>query len=111
MTEPTKPRVSKWMLIGFFIMGIASFAGLGALITGAVQKVISGHALDTYRTVWLVEFNYIGVLVMFGAIVAVFVVAVVAVAGPAPGLFAHYHFRSAASTSATVLGTAALSTS
>ena len=75
MTEPTKPRVSKWMLIGFFIMGIASFAGLGALITGAVQKVISGHGLDTYRTVWLVEFNYIGVLVMFGAVVAVFVVA------------------------------------
>ena len=75
MTEPTKARVSKWMLIGFFIMGIASFAGLGALITVAVQKVISGHGLDTYRTAWLVEFNYIGVLAMFGAVVAVFVVA------------------------------------
>jgi hypothetical protein len=69
MTEPKPPRVSRWMLVGFFIMGIAAFSGLGALITYAIQKVSSGQGLDTYRTVWLVEFNYISLLVMFGAVV------------------------------------------
>lgn len=74
MTEPPKPSVPKWMLIGFFIMGIAAFSGLGALITHAIQKVSSGHGLDTYRTVWLVEFNYVSLLVLFGAFVVVFLI-------------------------------------
>ena len=74
MTEPGKPPVSKLMIFGFIIMGVASFSGLGALITLAVQKVISGQGLDTYRTVWLVEFNYVGLLVMFGAVLVVLLI-------------------------------------
>ena len=74
MTEPSKPPVSKLMIFGFIIMGIAAFSGLGALVTLAVQKVISGHGLDTYRTVWLVEFNYVGLLVMFGAVLVVLLI-------------------------------------
>ena len=50
-------------------MGLASIAALGRMLWSAFEKVISGHGLDTYRTVWLVEFNYIGVLVLFGAVV------------------------------------------
>lgn len=74
MTEPNKPKVSKWMLFGFFIMVVAAFSGLGALVTRAVQKVSSGHGLDTYRTFWLVEFDYVGLLVLFGAVVVVFLI-------------------------------------
>jgi hypothetical protein len=74
MTEPVKPPVSKLMIFGFIIMGVAAFAGLGALITRAIQKVISGHGLDSYRTVWLVEFNYVGLLVMFGGVIVVLLI-------------------------------------
>jgi len=55
-------------------MGVASIAGLSRLITVAIDKVMSGHGLDTYRSVWLVEFNYIGLLVLFAAIILVLVV-------------------------------------
>lgn len=44
MTDPTKPRFSKWMLIGFLIMGIASFAGLGALMQGQEIAKFLGSA-------------------------------------------------------------------
>ena len=87
MTEPGKPHVSKSMIFGFIIMGIAAFSGLGALVTLAVQKVISGHGLDTYRTVWLVEFNYVGLLVMFGAVL------VVALIGGGFKLHEYFQFR------------------
>lgn len=62
------------MLVGFVIMGVAAFSGLGALITRAIQKVTSGHGLDTYHTFWLVEFNYVSLLVMFGAVVVVLLI-------------------------------------
>ena len=74
MTERRKLHVSKLMIVGFVIMGIASFSGLGALIADAVQKVMSGRGLDTYRTTWLVEFNYVGLLVLFGAVLVVFLI-------------------------------------
>jgi hypothetical protein len=38
-------------------------------ISIAIDKVASGNGLETYRTVWLVEFNYVGVLVLFAAVV------------------------------------------
>lgn len=49
-------------------MGVASFSGFAALIIRAIEKIQSGEGLATYRTVWLVEFNYVGVLVLFFAI-------------------------------------------
>jgi hypothetical protein len=53
---------------------VASFAGLAHLITLAIDKVRSGQGLETYRTFWLVEFNYVGVLVLFGAIILALIV-------------------------------------
>ena len=53
---------------------IASFAGLAHLITRAIDKVLSGQGLETYRTFWLVEFNYVGVLVLFGAVILALIV-------------------------------------
>jgi hypothetical protein len=68
MDEPGKPWMSRWMIVGFIVMGLASFSGLAALIMRAIEKVRAGEGLATYRTFWLVEFNYIGVLVLLGAI-------------------------------------------
>lgn len=46
------------------------------LIEQAISKVASGRGLETYRTVWLVEFNYIGVLVMLiGVVIALLIAA------------------------------------
>lgn len=50
-------------------MGIAAVAGLGAMLLKAVQMVGTGRGLETYRSFWLVEFNWIGFLVLCGALV------------------------------------------
>ncbi len=52
------------MRIGFALLGIASFGGLLAMVLTGIEKVHSGHGLDTYRTTWLVEFNWIGFLIL-----------------------------------------------
>jgi len=56
------------MAAGEVLSGVASFFGLGYLLYTAVQMVRSGRGLDTYRTFWLVEFNWIGFLILFGLI-------------------------------------------
>ncbi len=56
------------MIVGFVVMGVASFSGLAVLVIRAIEKIQSGEGLATYRTVWLVELNHVGVLVLFGAI-------------------------------------------
>jgi hypothetical protein len=55
-------------------MGLAGLAGTARIISVAIDKVTSGRGLDTYHTVWLVEFNYIGVLVLFGAVLVALLV-------------------------------------
>jgi hypothetical protein len=75
MTEPDEPRKCRWICWGIFVVGLAGIAGLSRLIAVAIDKVASGHGLDTYRTVWLVEFNYIGLLALFGVIVLALLVA------------------------------------
>lgn len=42
---------------------------MASLIWVALEKVLSGHGHETYHTVWLVEFNYIGFLVLVGAVI------------------------------------------
>ena len=74
MTEAKKGKLSRWVIVGWLLVFVASFAGLGHLLTRAVDKVLSGQGLETYRTFWLVEFNYVGVLVLFGVIVLVLVI-------------------------------------
>jgi hypothetical protein len=56
------------MAAGFILSGVASFFGLGYMLYTAVQMVRSGRGLETYHTFWLVEFNWIGFLVLFGLI-------------------------------------------
>jgi hypothetical protein len=68
MDEAKKQWMPRWMIVGFGVMGVASFGALAALLMRAVEKIRSGEGLAVYRTFWLVEFNYIGVLILFGAI-------------------------------------------
>src|SRR5215468_2499919 len=56
------------MAIGFVLSGVASVFGLGYMLYTAVQMVRTGRGLETYRTFWLVEFNWIGFLTLFGLI-------------------------------------------
>jgi hypothetical protein len=46
------------------------------VLTVAIDKVRDGKGFETYRTYWLVEFSYAGVLVLFAALVVALIVAV-----------------------------------
>ena len=61
-----------WLCVGFVIVALAGFAGMTAFVGQAISKVASGRGLETFRTVLLVEFNYIGVLVMLIGVVSHF---------------------------------------
>ncbi|MNC86151.1 hypothetical protein D3C83_17890 [compost metagenome] len=69
MDTSNRAPISRWVIVGWLLTFVASFAGLAHLITLAIDKVLSGQGLETYRTFWLVEFNYVGVLVLFGAVI------------------------------------------
>jgi hypothetical protein len=69
MSEDSPRGNLRLMRIGFVLLGIASFGGLLAMVLIGVEKVRTGHGLDTYRTAWLVEFNWIGFLVLLAATV------------------------------------------
>lgn len=69
MLAPSDRRQCTWMCAGIALLGLAGIAGTARILLVAIEKVMSGRGLETYRTVWLVEFNYIGVLVLFGAMV------------------------------------------
>lgn len=75
MTAPADPHKRRWFWAGFALMGLAGIGGLSRIISVAIDKVASGQGLQTYRTVWLVEFNYIGVLVLFAAVVLALLIA------------------------------------
>jgi multisubunit Na+/H+ antiporter MnhB subunit len=72
---------SRLMVVGAWVGGIASVGGMVAMVLIAIDKVSTGHGLDTYRTKWLVEDNWIGFLVF------VVVASVVIVAAAVIGLF------------------------
>jgi hypothetical protein len=73
---PLSPRrLPKWMVIGFVVVGLAAFAGLGYMLSTAIQMVASGRGLETYRTFWLVEFNWVGFLVLCAAVLVALLVA------------------------------------
>jgi hypothetical protein len=69
--DPPKRR-SFW--IAFALVGVAAIAGLSQIISVALDKVQSGRGFDTYRTVWLIEFSYVGVLILFAAILVALLV-------------------------------------
>lgn len=60
--------------VGFVIAGFASVFGLAAMMYLAVTAVRNGRGMDTYRTVWLVEDNWVGFLVFIGITVAAMIV-------------------------------------
>jgi hypothetical protein len=72
MTESHRPP--KWVWIGFVVFALAGVAGFSSIVTTAIERVASGQGSLTYRTAWLYELSYSGVLVMIvAAVLAVFV--------------------------------------
>lgn len=76
MTE-SKPRppFPKLFFIGLVVAGIAALSGLGYMLTTAIEMVRSGRGLETYRTFWLVEFNWLSFLVLVAGTVLALLVA------------------------------------
>ena len=68
VTTKTIRKSFLWLLIGIFVVGIASAIVLWSQIKHAIQVAVSGHGLGTYNTPWLVEFNSIGALVLVASI-------------------------------------------
>lgn len=68
MTPNQPPNHHRVLMIGFVLAGIGSFVALVGMIVTGLEKVRTGHGLDTYRTVWLVEFNWVGFLVLMAAL-------------------------------------------
>ncbi len=70
----SKVAAHNWLIaICFVVAGLGSWFGMAMLIREAIDKVRSGHGLEAYRTFWLVEFNWIGLLISLVTIVAVFI--------------------------------------
>ena len=73
--QPPKPRrSSRWLVACLVVLGVAAAVSLAAMVQMALAKLSSGHGLDTYRTFWLVEFNW----VVFLAFMACCLVAIAA---------------------------------
>jgi hypothetical protein len=68
MTENLTHKVPRWVWVALAVFSVASGVALVRLALRAVEKISSGEGLDTYKTAWGVEFNYIGLLVMFGVV-------------------------------------------
>lgn len=51
------------MVVGAWVGGIASVGGLVVMVLIAIDRVSTGHGLDTYRTKWMIEDNWIGFIV------------------------------------------------
>jgi hypothetical protein len=69
-----RPKVSWFIRIGWGLTFFASLVGLAWMITTAVRKVLAGEGLQTYRTFWLVEFNWVGFLAMLVALAIALVI-------------------------------------
>ena len=61
-------RPSRLVIVGVWVAGIAAIGGIVGMVLIAIEKVRTGHGLDTYRTHWMVEFNWIGFLVFLAAV-------------------------------------------
>jgi hypothetical protein len=70
-------RSSRGLAIGLGIAFFASICGLANIVFEAVQKIRDGKGLETYRTTWLVEFSWIGILFSLGSTVLVVGVAAI----------------------------------
>jgi len=72
---PPKRRSQTWFIfLGWGLTTIASVVGLAWMVTTAIRKVLAGEGLETYRTFWLVEYNWIGFLAMLLALLVALVI-------------------------------------
>lgn len=73
----SKKRLSsreKWIAFVLILMALVSAANMAQQIGTAIEMVRAGRGLETYRTFWLIEFNWIGFLALVaGVIVALLV--------------------------------------
>src|SRR5512139_3355389 len=60
---PKKPHRLRLAHVGLVVASVGSVFALAYMVQRAVQMVREGHGLDTYRTFWLVEFNWVGFFV------------------------------------------------
>jgi hypothetical protein len=69
-SSPQKPSglSTRFFLLGLALAGLGSLAALYQLVMLAVEKIRAGKGFDTYHTFWLVEFSYVGFLILFGAV-------------------------------------------
>jgi tryptophan-rich sensory protein len=65
---------SQFLIVGVWITGVAAIGGTLTMIFIAIEQVRAGHGLDTYRTHWLVNDNWIGFLVFVAATVAALII-------------------------------------
>ena len=68
MTDESRGR-RRFLQIGFLIWGVTSVVALIGMILTGIEKVNTGHGLDTYRTFWLVQFNWVAFLVLMASVV------------------------------------------
>ena len=73
--NPTSIPPSRLLVVGAWIAGIASAGGVVAMDLIAIDKIRTGQGLDTFRSRWLVEDNWIGFLVFVVATTVVTVLA------------------------------------
>lgn len=64
----TSSRPSRLVMAGVWVAGIGAIGGIVGMVLIAIEKVRSGRGLDTYRTHWLVEFNWIGFLAFLATV-------------------------------------------
>lgn len=74
MAQSGKQGFPRWISIGWIIVLLSSVAGLARLIADAIDKVASGQGAQTYRTFWLVEFSYVGLIVLVGVVIVALIV-------------------------------------
>jgi hypothetical protein len=68
-SQSSKPRSARWLRVGFVLAHIASISGFTFMVVKAISMVKAGRGLETYRTFWLVEYNWVGFLVFVGGAV------------------------------------------
>ena len=74
MTQASDPP-PKWMIVGLVLAFLGSVAALYQIIATAIEKVAAGQGHLTYRTAWLYEFTYSGVLIFIAAALLALLVA------------------------------------
>lgn len=49
---------------GLLIAGLGSLGALVAMVVTGIERVNAGHGLDTYRSFWLVELNWVAFVIL-----------------------------------------------